>query len=332
LVYLVQHPERVVTKDELLRAVWDGRIVSESAITNRVNAARRAIGDSGEQQRLIRTVPRKGLRFIGAIKKEAVEPTKEAVPQGSRRRRGMPAALAAAASGLLALAIAAFLLWSGHLRVSAVGMDSARRPTTASADDLRPPIVVLPLTALRNSTDQANLAASLTEELTTELARGRGLLVISRAATSAYLGRAVDAAQIGPGLGVRYIVDGSVEQASGEIRVTARLADVETGTYLWADRYDRAAGNVLHLEDEIVGRIVNAIRRALVVREADRPGEMSNAARLICRGFALLKMSAFRKSGAALRTRIGNRTGLGFGRDRACPCARTQRLRSLQDR
>ena len=58
LAYLVQHPERVVTRDELLQAVWDGRIVSESAITNRVNAARRAIGDSGEKQRLIRTVPR----------------------------------------------------------------------------------------------------------------------------------------------------------------------------------------------------------------------------------------------------------------------------------
>jgi DNA-binding winged helix-turn-helix (wHTH) protein len=59
LAYLVQHPERVVTKDELLQAVWDGRIVSESAITNRINAARRAIGESGKAQRLIRTVPRK---------------------------------------------------------------------------------------------------------------------------------------------------------------------------------------------------------------------------------------------------------------------------------
>ena len=86
LAYLMQHPDRVVSKDELLQAVWDGRIVSESAITNRINAARRAIGDSGEKQRLIRTVPRKGFRFIGAIKKEAMEPANEAVPQGSRRR------------------------------------------------------------------------------------------------------------------------------------------------------------------------------------------------------------------------------------------------------
>ena len=83
LAYLVQHPERVVTRDELLQAVWDGRIVSESAITNRVNAARRAIGDSGEKQRLIRTVPRKGFRFIGAIRIEAVEPAKGGCAAGS---------------------------------------------------------------------------------------------------------------------------------------------------------------------------------------------------------------------------------------------------------
>jgi TolB-like protein len=182
--------------------------------------------------------PRKGFRFIGAIKKEAVEPTKEAVPQGSRRRHGIPAAFAVVVSGLLGAAIAAFLLWPGHPLVSAVGMHSAPRPITASAGDLRPPIAVLPLTALGNTTDQPNLAASLTEDLTTDLSRGR-LLVTSRATTSAYLGRTIDAAQIGRELGVRYIVDGSVEQASGEIRVTARLADVETGAYLWADHYDR---------------------------------------------------------------------------------------------
>ncbi|MBV8242182.1 MAG: winged helix-turn-helix domain-containing protein [Hyphomicrobiales bacterium] len=297
LAYLVQHPERVVTKDELLQAVWDGRIVSESAITNRINAARRAIGDSGEKQRLIRTVPRKGFRFIGAIKKEAVESPKEAVPQGSGRRHGIPAAFAAAVSGLLGAAIAAFLLWPGYPWVSAIGTDSARRPTTVSAGDLRPPVAVLPLTALGNSTDQPNLAAGLTEDLTTELSRG-GLLVTSRATTSAFLGRTIDAAQIGRELGVRYIVDGSVEQASGEIRVTVRLADAETGAYIWADRYNRAAGNALDLEDEILGRIVNAVRRALVMREADRPGEISNAARLIWRGFALQRMTVSRKSSA----------------------------------
>ncbi|MCC7048835.1 MAG: winged helix-turn-helix domain-containing protein [Alphaproteobacteria bacterium] len=67
LVHLIRHRDRVVSKDDLLASIWHGRIVSESAMFNRINAARRAIGDTGEAQRLIRTLPRKGIRFVGAV-------------------------------------------------------------------------------------------------------------------------------------------------------------------------------------------------------------------------------------------------------------------------
>jgi TolB-like protein len=71
LVHLVRHRDRVVSKDELLAAIWHGRIVSESALFNRINAARSALGDTGEQQRLIKTLPRKGLRFVGEVQEDA---------------------------------------------------------------------------------------------------------------------------------------------------------------------------------------------------------------------------------------------------------------------
>jgi TolB-like protein len=70
LSYLIRNRDRVVTKDDLLAAVWDGRLVSESTLTTRINAARRAIGDSGEAQRLIKTLPRKGVRFVGGVREE----------------------------------------------------------------------------------------------------------------------------------------------------------------------------------------------------------------------------------------------------------------------
>src|SRR4051812_5280687 len=78
LVHLISNRDRVVSKDDLLASVWGGRIVSESTLTSRINAARKAIGDSGEAQRLIRTTPRKGIRFVGdvsdAIPREATLP------------------------------------------------------------------------------------------------------------------------------------------------------------------------------------------------------------------------------------------------------------------
>ena len=66
----MRHRERVVTKDDLLAAVWQGRIVSESALANRINAARGVIGDTGNEQRLIKTLPRRGVRFVGAVRED----------------------------------------------------------------------------------------------------------------------------------------------------------------------------------------------------------------------------------------------------------------------
>src|SRR5579862_7565290 len=74
LVHLIQHRDRVVSKDDLLESVWHGRAISESALFNRINAARSAVGDTGEQQRLIKTLPRRGLRFVGAVREEGCGP------------------------------------------------------------------------------------------------------------------------------------------------------------------------------------------------------------------------------------------------------------------
>ena len=83
LLHLVKNRDRVVSKDDLLEAVWSGRIVSESTITSHINAVRKAIGDSGEEQRLIRTIARKGFRFVGEVKVEIADAR---LPGGQRRR------------------------------------------------------------------------------------------------------------------------------------------------------------------------------------------------------------------------------------------------------
>jgi TolB-like protein/cytochrome c-type biogenesis protein CcmH/NrfG len=91
LVYLVENRDRVVSKDDLIASVWGGRIVSDSTLTSRINAARRAIGDSGNEQKLIRTIARKGLRFVGAVR-TGVELAGDALPEKGRYqpRSGLP--------------------------------------------------------------------------------------------------------------------------------------------------------------------------------------------------------------------------------------------------
>lgn len=80
LVHLVRHRDRIVSKDELITAVWGGRIVSDTTIDSRVKAVRQAVGDSGAAQRVVRTVPRKGVRFVADVRVEAKQPTLESVP------------------------------------------------------------------------------------------------------------------------------------------------------------------------------------------------------------------------------------------------------------
>ncbi len=92
LEYLISNRERVVTKDDILDAIWGGRIVSESALTTRINAARTALGDSGEEQRLIRTLPRKGIRFVGVVReaRESFEPNVAPVTENRFKEPIMP--------------------------------------------------------------------------------------------------------------------------------------------------------------------------------------------------------------------------------------------------
>ena len=86
LVYLVQNRDRVVSKDDLIASVWGGRIVSDSTLTSRINAARKAVGDSGEDQKLIRTIARKGLRFVGDVQHRRDQAAAAADPPRSARR------------------------------------------------------------------------------------------------------------------------------------------------------------------------------------------------------------------------------------------------------
>ena len=94
LDYLIRNRERLVSKDELISAVWNGRIVSDAALTTRLNAARNAIGDTGEKQRLIKTLPRKGFRFVGTVQeaqRPAIAPVGSADRTATRRRRPVSA-------------------------------------------------------------------------------------------------------------------------------------------------------------------------------------------------------------------------------------------------
>jgi TolB-like protein len=226
LVHLIRNRDRVVTKDDLLTSVWGGRIVSESTMTSRVNSARKAVGDSGDAQRFIRTVPRKGFRFVGEV---TDGPTHE-----------LPA------------------------------------PEVAQN---RASIAVLAFNNLTGDQQDEYFVDGIVEEIITGLSRIKWLLVISRNSTFIYKGNPADIRIIGRELGVRYVLEGSVRRSGSRVRVTGQLTETETGTHIWADRYDRTLGDIFALQDEmtmsVIGAVEPTLRRAEVERiRRKRPGSL----------------------------------------------------------
>jgi TolB-like protein len=222
LHYLICNRERVVSKDDLIAGVWNGRIVSESTLSGRINAARTAIGDTGEQQRLLRTFPRKGFRFVGEVREEH--------RLGSAANPAAPREAAAPSSVLL--------------------------PD-------RPSIAVLPFANLSGNPEQEYFADGMVEDIITELSRFSELFVIARNSSFQYKGKAIDVRQAWRGLGVRYVLEGSIRGGGDLVRVSAQLLDAQTGAHRWAERYDRQIDNVFEVQDEIA-RTVAAILAAHV--------------------------------------------------------------------
>ena len=143
-------------------------------------------------------------------------------------------------------------------RVAAGGAASPTGPAAAPAA-ARPVVAVLPLDNLSGDAEQAYFSDGITEDIITELARFRELLVIARNSSFAFRGKGVDVREVGRALGAGYVVEGSVRRAASRIRVTAQLVDTRTGTHLWADRYDRPLEDVFAIQDEIARGIVATV-------------------------------------------------------------------------
>ena len=232
LVLLVQNRERVVTKDDLIASVWCGRIVSNSTLTSRVNAVRKAIADSGKEQRLIRTIARKGFRFVGDVSEQW--------------ENGERASVGPAINGI------------------------QEPPRLTLLLPGRPAIAVLPFTNISGDHEQEYFSDGIVEEIITALSRMRWLFVIARSSSFTFKGRSVDVKQVSQDLGVRYVLEGSVRKSTDRIRITAQLIDASTGIHLWAERFDGGVEDIFDLQDQVAARVVGEIAPKLEQAEIER--------------------------------------------------------------
>jgi adenylate cyclase len=214
-----------------------------------------------------------------------------AKPLGQNKR------LAATLGVALLVALAAGgWYWLATNRPTAV--PTAPSPPVASsapapADARHLSIVVLPFTNLSGDPAQDYFADGVTENLTTDLSRVRNSFVIARNTAFTYKGKVIDAKEIGKELGVRYVLEGSVQRGGNRVRVNAQLIDAESGAHLWADRFDEDVADLFKLQDQVVARLANALRYELGVAEAAKAAHAQNpdAVDLAMRGWAAIPVS-----------------------------------------
>jgi adenylate cyclase len=142
-------------------------------------------------------------------------------------------------------------------------------PPALSLPD-RPSVAVLPFDNMSADPEQEFFADGITEDLTTALSRLKGFFVIARNSSFAYKGKAIDVREVGRGLGVRYVLEGSVRRSGQRLRITAQLVEAATGRHLWADKYDGASEDVFDLQDRITADVVGAIEPSVQQAEIER--------------------------------------------------------------
>jgi TolB-like protein/Tfp pilus assembly protein PilF len=229
IALLVENRERLVSRDEMIEKIWDGRIVSDAAISSRIKSARQALGDDGKAQRYIRTIHNQGLRFVAPV----------------HASRGDPAARIESPESV-----------AGEARVP------------IDAGTTRPSIAVLPFRLIGDAGPYAAIADALPHELITELSRLRWLFVTARGSSFRLRDPDADMGEIGRLLGVRYALSGTVEIAAANLVVTVELVDTRDSSVVWAERYSGAVDDVHAVRADIRSRILATLEIRIPLHEA----------------------------------------------------------------
>ena len=264
LIVLAEHARAVLTREELLAAVWPGVVVGDEALTQSIIKLRRALGDNPRSPAFIETIPKRGYRLIAPVAEaDAAAPAAASRASASRRwtsaGRHRMSSLAAAGAVISVLVAAGYLAGPGAgflLRSPA----SADNPRAAYEDPTGlPTLTVLPFETVGAGAEQSYLAQGISSDLMTDLSRITEIRVINTPAYAAN-DRATKSA--------RYVITGSVQRDGTMLRINIRLTDAQTDVQLWSRRYERPFGDLLAIQNEITRGLIERLPATL--SEAER--------------------------------------------------------------
>ena len=269
LRYLAQNADRLVTKDELIEAVWLDIAVTEDSLFQCIHEIRRALRD--EARTILQTAPKRGYRLVLSVHGERLPswstpaefgesspnstmPISEAMSAQPTR---IPFRASLAFTIVAALAITGLTLW--HIRPSQTTLEGI------------PSIAVLPFEVIDGDETTKRFASGIGRDIITDLSRYRDIEVIGWNSSSPYAGAPVDVRKVGRDLKVRYVLKGSIQHAHDQIRVTTELLDTATAVSLWSERWDRPVVDLFAVQAEVANAVTSQLGSSKgAIPEADR--------------------------------------------------------------
>jgi TolB-like protein/DNA-binding winged helix-turn-helix (wHTH) protein len=278
LLFLVQNPNRLVTKEELLQAVWADTFVEEGNLTQYIYYLRRALGGNSEDTRLIVTIARKGYQFTADVTvAEAADTAKQAAVQTSTAESSPARTQPALESPADEAVPRAPKSWrkAAVVGVSAVLLVVVWFASWRHFAGIQPPrsqkimLAVLPFENLTGDPNKEYLADGLTEETISQLGRLNleQLGVIARTSVMGYKHKNERLDQIGRDLSVQYVLENSLRESGNHIRLTAQLIQVKDQTQLWSQDYDYPVKDFLTVEDDLAKAVAHEIRVRLTSKQ-----------------------------------------------------------------
>jgi len=273
LAILLENAGEIVTRDQLRQKLWpvDTFVDVDNGLNAIINRLREALSDSAESPRFVETIPRRGYRFVapvtevrgapGAPASEATPARPDEVQTNGNLKARMSLRKLAIASGLVAALVAASV-WAWE-------RGRTRTPQLQSLPHITS-LAVLPLANLSGDPSQDYFADGMTDELTTDLARIRSLRVISETSAMRYRGTHQSLPQIAQELDVDAVVEGSVARSGDHVRITVQLIDAQRDRHLWAQSYERQAGDILGLQRDLSRAIASQVHSNLTPAERRR--------------------------------------------------------------
>lgn len=260
---LVERHGELVSKEDLLSAVWRHAVVTDGAVGQCLIDVRRAIGD--ESQHIIRTVPRRGYIFDQPVVESSEDIVRaqgdsirlSASPQAQGRKFPKHGVLVPA---LLAALILPAIGWTIWWSVSKREADVVAPPQQSIATAPPNSIAILPFIDLSPEQDQQYFSDGISEEILNLLAQSPGLQVIARTSSFSFKGRNADIAEIAAKLNVAHVLEGSVRKSGSRVRITAQLVDATNSAHLWSETYDRELQDVFAVQSEIAARVSDALK------------------------------------------------------------------------